>query len=143
MYSILASVVEMSKDGQIVRIDKSDLIPIVFFVFVILIVAMGIFAALYKKRLEHKQIMAAIEKGTPLSDPKPAKNKGPAWIRNLTAGIALLIIAIGFAYMVRKTQSDTGAALAGFIFCGLRVCFLIRRLLLRKANQSNSVTPAR
>ncbi|MHC4457487.1 MAG: hypothetical protein ACYS0I_10425, partial [Planctomycetota bacterium] len=44
-----------------------------------------------KKRLEHKQIMAAIEKGTPLSELRPPKPKGPLWIRSLTAGIALLV----------------------------------------------------
>lgn len=52
----------------------------------------------FKKRLEHKQILAAIEKGTPLSDLvsiKPAKPIGPLWIKNLTAGIALLVIATG------------------------------------------------
>ena len=141
MYSILASAVEMSKDGQIIKIDRTEIVPIAFFVFVIFLFALVIFAALYKKRLEHKQIMAAIEKGTPLSDLKPVKNKCPAWIRNITAGIALLIIAIGFAYMAWKNQSDTGAALAGFIFCGLGVCFLVRGLLLRKTDQSNSATP--
>jgi len=30
----------------------------------------------YKKRLEHKQIMAAIEKGTPLSELRPPKPVG-------------------------------------------------------------------
>lgn len=135
MYSILATGVESVVE---VAVDRSDFIV---FVFVFLVVAMVIFAVLYKIRLEHKQIMAAIDKGMPLSDLKPAKSdlkpvkqKGPAWIRNLTAGIALLIIAIGFAYMAWQNQYDTGAVLAGFIFCGLGVCFLVRGLLLRKVN---------
>jgi len=45
-----------------------------------------------KKRLEHQQILAAIEKGTPLSDLRPIKKRGPAWIRNFTKGIAFIII---------------------------------------------------
>ena len=49
----------------------------------------------FKKLLEHKQIMAAIEKGIPLPELKVAKPAGPAWIKNLTAGITLLIIAGG------------------------------------------------
>jgi len=53
----------------------------------------------YKKRLEHKQIMAAIEKGTPLSELKPAEPIGPLWIKNLTAGIAMIIVGIGLACM--------------------------------------------
>ena len=48
----------------------------------------------YKKRLEHKQIMAAIEKGTPLSEIMPQKKAGPSWINNITGGIAMLIIAV-------------------------------------------------
>jgi len=48
-----------------------------------------------KKRLEHKQIMAAIEKGTPLSELKPVKPTGPLWIKNFTVGIALLIVSVG------------------------------------------------
>ena len=41
-----------------------------------------------KKRLEHKQIMAAIEKGVPSSTITPPKQAGPVWIRNVTAGIS-------------------------------------------------------
>jgi len=52
-----------------------------------------------KKRLEHKQIMAAIEKGTPLSELRPLKPKGLLWIRSLTAGIAFLVISLPFLYM--------------------------------------------
>ena len=51
----------------------------------------------FKKRLEHKQIMAAIEKGTPLSELKPPKPTGPVWIRNITAGVMLILIGAAFA----------------------------------------------
>jgi hypothetical protein len=47
-----------------------------------------------KKRLEHKQILAAIEKGTSLAELKPVKPTGPLWIKNLTAGIAIVWILL-------------------------------------------------
>ncbi|MCJ7728860.1 MAG: hypothetical protein MUO27_03130, partial [Sedimentisphaerales bacterium] len=64
-----------------------------------------------KKRLNHKQVMAAIEKGTPLSDLKylkPLKPTGPLWIKNLTVGIAFLVISAGLVG-------------AGLVCCGGRI----------------------
>lgn len=50
-----------------------------------------------KKRLDHRQIMAAIEKGMPLSEIMPPKPQpsGPAWIRYASIGVALLLIGFG------------------------------------------------
>ena len=84
-----------------------------------------------KKRLEHKQIMAAIEKGTPLSDfipPKP-KPAGPAWIKYVTSGIMLVIIGISFIFFHPTMNPGT------FVFavlCGVGVAMLVRGLLHRK-----------
>ncbi len=82
----------------------------------------------YMKRLEHKQILAAIEKGTPLSDLKPPKQKqnGALWIRNLTFGIALIIIGLAFSF------TGLGNPLVGIVLCGIGVAYLIRGLLYRK-----------
>ena len=92
-----------------------------------------------KKRLEHKQIMAAIEKGTPLSELKPAKPAGPVWIKNLTAGIALLIIAVGLICMrlVQGYDYDEsfGYLLVGLIFFAFGISRLIRGLLQRKTQR--------
>ena len=86
-----------------------------------------------KKRLEHKQIMAAIEKGTPLSEIIPPKPKpaGPAWIKYVSTGIALIIIGLGFTVLKPMHTSHVGA----FIFvvlCGIGAALLIRGLLHRK-----------
>ncbi len=90
-----------------------------------------------KKRLEHKQILAAIEKGTPLSElkpPKPPKPAGPLWIRYLTTGIALIIIASGLFcwFYVRQVDLESGMILAPFIFLAIGIAWLIRGLLYRK-----------
>lgn len=86
-----------------------------------------------KKRLEHKQILAAIEKGTPLSELRPPKPVGALWIKHLTAGIALLVIGIGFG-LVRSSINSTGgtALFIAFVLCAIGIAWLIRGLLYRK-----------
>jgi len=85
-----------------------------------------------KKRLEHKQIMAAIEKGTPLSELRPPKQRqnGALWIRSLTVGVALLII--GLAYLVVGPGPRGPMLFGAFVFCGIGLAWLIRGLLYRK-----------
>jgi len=94
----------------------------------------------FKKRLDHKQIMAAIEKGTPLSDLRPAKPKGPLWIKSLTVGIALLVISLPFLYMflrplIRGDHTHEGRLLPFGIFFAIGIAFFIRGLLQRKTQQ--------
>jgi hypothetical protein len=118
-----------------------------------LIVFLGIFSPLiialliyyFKKRLEHKQIMAAIEKGMPLSELRPVKKPapaGPLWIKNLTAGIAFLVIA-GAIILLRLFYVLRLAGRAGFgdtifflfvaaIFLALGISHLLRGILQRK-----------
>ncbi len=85
------------------------------------------------KRLEHKQILAAIEKGTPLSELKPPKKQqnGALWIRNLTFGIALLIIGLALIVVGPRTIGGPGSFIA-FVFFGVGIAWLIRGLLYRK-----------
>ena len=86
----------------------------------------------FMKRLEHKQILAAIEKGTPLSELKPPKQRqnGALWIRSFTFGIALLFI--GLAYLVVGPGPRGPMLFGAFIFCGIGLAWLIRGLLYRK-----------
>ncbi|MHC4487032.1 MAG: DUF6249 domain-containing protein, partial [Planctomycetota bacterium] len=92
----------------------------------------------FMKRLEHKQILAAIEKGTPLSELKPPKQKqnGVLWIKNLTFGIALLIIGLGLliiCVLVEGTEEGTEQGfMISLILCGVGLAWLIRGLLYRK-----------
>jgi len=91
----------------------------------------------FGKRLEHKQIMAAIEKGTPLSELRSVKPKpvGPIWVKYLSSGV--LILAIGLAFIAaiaagpRMGQSSL-ILFVGLILCGVGIASLIRGLLYRK-----------
>ena len=86
-----------------------------------------------KKRLEHKQIMTAIEKGTPLSEIIPPKPRpaGPAWIKYVSTGIALIIVGLGFTSLNPMHTHEVGA-LIFVILCGIGIAMLIRGLLHRK-----------
>jgi len=91
-----------------------------------------------KKRLEHKQILAAIEKGTSLAKLNPVKPTGPLWIKNLTAGIALLIIAVGLVciQLARGYYFESfGFYLLALILFALGIARLICGLLQRKTEK--------
>ncbi len=123
--------------------------------FIVLIVFVGLaspllilFGGLFyylKKRLEHKQIMTAIEKGTPLSELKPVKKTGPTWIKNLTGGISLLIIAAAIVCLrlvyIACAEADfdqtLGYLFIAIVFFAIGISRLIRGLLQRKAEQQN------
>jgi hypothetical protein len=83
-----------------------------------------------KKRFEHKQIMEAIEKGTPLSELKPPKQNGQLWIKNVTIGVALIIIGFG-AWWTGPGHGGMTAFIALVLF-GVGVAWLVRGLLYRK-----------
>jgi hypothetical protein len=87
-----------------------------------------------KKRFEHKQIMEALEKGTPLSELRVVKPKpvGPIWIKYLSSGV--LILGIGLAFIVAEPWmgSHSPALFVGIILCGVGIASLIRGLLYRK-----------
>lgn len=94
-----------------------------------------------KKRLEHKQIMTAIEKGTPLSEIIPPKPRpaGPAWIRYVSTGIALIIIGVGFTLFDPMNTRYFGMSLF-VILCGIGAAMLIRGLLHRKYYLKNELS---
>jgi hypothetical protein len=69
-----------------------------------------------KKKLEHKTLVAAIEKGVPVSElnlstPKDKKNDGPGWVQDQSKAITLLIIGSGisvaFWFLMRGANMDT------------------------------------
>ncbi len=106
------------------------------------IIAVGVIYYL-KKRLEHKQIMTAIEKGTPLSEIIPPKHKtaprpaGPAWINYVSAGIMLIIIGFGFIFF--DPTRNPGIAIF-MVLSGLGAGLLTRGLLHRKYYLKNGIS---
>jgi len=116
----------------------------VLLIFLGMSIPVIVIAAVYflKKRLEHKQIIAAIEKGTSLSELRPAKPASPVWIKNLTAGITLLIIAAAllFIVLICRGKFDELEDLFGYfvvvaVLFAIGISRFIRGLLQRKTQQ--------
>ena len=92
-------------------------------------------AVVIKRQLEHKQIMAAIQKGIPLSELRPLRQKqnGPAWtwIRRITVGIVLIVI--GLAFIVAGPMVGVAHRLfVGLVLCGIGIASVVRGVLQRK-----------
>ena len=83
-----------------------------------------------RKRLEHRQIMAAIEKGVPLSEIIPPKPQpiGPAWIRYVSGGVAMVIIGLGVIWCGGFDPEFVVA----FVVLGVGAAWLTKGLLHRK-----------
>jgi len=96
----------------------------------------------FGKRLEHKQILAAIEKGTPLSELKPPKKQqnGSLWIKNFTFGIAMMIIGIALMLVGSQTIGSPGGHFLAFVFFGIGVAWTIRGLLFRKYQEKSRLS---
>lgn len=94
------------------------------------IIIIGI-VAIVKKEFEHKQIMAAIQKGIPLSELRPLRQRqnGPAWIRRITVGIVLIVI--GLAFVVVGVHGVPNL-FVGLILCAIGIASVVRGALLRK-----------
>ncbi len=100
----------------------------IFFILIGCAVPIIVVGVVYylKKRFEHKQIMTAIEKGTPLSELRPPKQNGALWIKNLTFGIALIIIGLGIGL------SGRGSGIIGLVLFAIGVAWVVRAWLNRK-----------
>ncbi|MFB0555196.1 MAG: DUF6249 domain-containing protein [Phycisphaerae bacterium] len=87
-----------------------------------------------KKRFEHKEIMEALEKGTPLSELRAVKPKpfGPIWIKYLSSGIIMLAIGLAFILAGPWMGAHSPTMFIGIILCGAGIAWLIRGLLSRK-----------
>jgi hypothetical protein len=125
--------------------EEALIVFIVFASITAIAVVIGL-AVYFAKRLEHKRIMAAIEKGLPLSELVPPKPKpvGPAWIGSLCGGIIVLFIAFGF---LSGGGIWGGEMLVPFVLLGVAVSLIVRAILYRKyylksqATNQNDVPP--
>ncbi|MGA2915650.1 MAG: DUF6249 domain-containing protein [Sedimentisphaerales bacterium] len=113
------------------------------FIMIIAFFALLFWYLLNKKRLEHQQIMAAIEKGTPLSELRPLtqEKKEVDWIKSLTVGIALLLMGSGIIIIMLLTNkcifgdNRVGLFLA-VIFLAVGIARVIRGILRRKYDKA-------
>jgi hypothetical protein len=112
----------------------------------IVIFALPFWYLLSKKRLEHKQIMAAIEKGTPLPELRPIiqQKKEVDWIRSLTTGIALLLIGsgwiimrfIGRGFCFADAEANSGVSLAALVLIAIGIGGIVRGILRQKYDKA-------
>jgi len=115
--------------------DPAIIVFIVFSSMTTVAIVIGLLVY-FGKRLEHKQILAAIEKGVPLSDLKPAKSQpaGPAWIKYLTGGIAIFFIGLAFIAVGPGIGWGYGGPgmFVVLILCGVGLAWMVRGLLYLK-----------
>ena len=116
------------------------------------IIAVGL-AYYFKKKLDHKEILAAIEKGMPLSELKPAKKRiisGPGWIHDLTKGIICLVIGVGLIPIVlhfigpaigESTHLFAILWILPLVFLGNGIGQVISGVLKRKHQKKNTEHP--
>ena len=101
----------------------------------------------FKKKLEHKQVLAAIEKGVPISELNLRKLKakeddqttGPGWVKDITKGITCLIIAVGIGIILycsiilhRGPAHSSLLWIIPIIFFGNGIGLVIRGMMRRK-----------
>jgi hypothetical protein len=115
-----------------------DVLPvfIVFGSIVTIVIVIGLTRYL-AKLLEHKQIMAAIEKGAPLSELRLPRSRpaGTKWIGHLAGGIVMLAIAFAFGFSglpCRLMGGISGKFFVAIILCGVGIASIVRGLLYRK-----------
>lgn len=112
--------------------EEVIIVSIVFTSIIALAIVIGV-VIYFAKRLEHKQILAAIEKGIPPSElrapkPKPADSQ---WIKYLTHGI--VILAVACAFVLSGLPGPRGPMIfVAAILCGVGIAWMIRGLFYRK-----------
>ncbi|PKL46489.1 MAG: hypothetical protein CVV39_07170 [Planctomycetes bacterium HGW-Planctomycetes-1] len=143
---ILALTVDASDGGA--KVDMGNwpfILGALPLVIVIVLIVMLTWYFLNKKRLEHQQILAAIEKGTPLSELRPVKQKGPNWIGNLTVGITFFLMGLGWFILVlldfgntSEAEGGSGLSYAAMAFLAIGIAFIVKGILQRSAEKAMS-----
>ena len=120
--------------------DEVIIVSIVFASMIALAIVIG-FVVYFAKRLEHKQILAAIEKGIPPSKLKApeAKSAGLSWAKHISSGIIVLAVAAAFALSFEElSYVDNGPGIfVAIILFGVGIALIVRGLLYRKYSAYN------
>ena len=94
-----------------------------------------------KARMQHREILAAIEKGMTLPELPLSKPRIPTWITNVAIGTAFIVFSPAFVLVGMgacnevgdmKTTVICGTAMPSLIFFSIGLFFFIRGMLLRR-----------
>jgi hypothetical protein len=130
------------------------LLSAVYLFLILLPIVIILLFFFYKKKLQHQQILAAIEKGLPVTDllvAPPKKETG--WVPNISAGIGLLFVAVAMTIMYFWAELDEkGPAfllVIPVLFAGLGLTRLFRGFFqksgsknVRQVQQKDSLSSA-
>ena len=122
--------------------------------FILLIFVLVFVPSLFvylNRRLDHRQVMAAIDKGIPLSELSRARTRNPSWTRNLSLGVAFLVGSLTCVFfLIATTLRSEGkyfsaSALVGAgVFLSIGIFFIVFALLQRRVakHKNNDDTSA-
>jgi len=117
--------------------DEVIIVSVVFASLIAIAIVIGV-VIYFAKRFEHKQILAAIEKGIPPSKLKSSEFKptGPLWIKHISHGIIVIAVACAFAFGFERfpfhIHRNSPAFFVAAILFGVGIALIIRGLLYRK-----------
>jgi hypothetical protein len=156
MMSLLAKgmVDVTSAGGDHVMVDPMGPIYMgsIYLLLILLPVILILLLVFYKKKLQHQQILVAMEKGLPISDliEKP-RNKEVNWVRSLSAGIGFLFIGLlltaiwGWLYVTGEPRTASIIWLViPILISGWGLIFLTRGILQKnyeKRKQKENAAP--
>ena len=124
----------------------------IYLLLILLPMLLILYLIFYKNKYRHLQILAAMEKGLPITDliAKP-RNREVNWVRSLSAGIGFLFIGLALAgFFVWPRIASVGTRIElpfliiSIVVFGLGLIFLFRGILQRnyeKQKQKENTTP--
>ncbi len=142
---VLAAVVDITggeEGGHVVVDPMGPMAMSALYLFLILLpLLLILLIVFYKKKYQHQQILAAMEKGLPITDlitkPQP-RNREVNWVSNLSAGIGFLFVGLALAgfFVWRNVASGVESLEPKFliipiVIAGLGLIFLFRGILQR------------
>jgi hypothetical protein len=139
-------------DGGHVVIDPPVAIGALYLFVALLPIFIALFIVYHKKRFQHLQILAAMEKGLPITDliAKP-RNREVNWVRSLSAGIGFLFVGLMLTaiwvwlYVMGEPRTTAIVWLViPVVIAGLGLIFLFRGILQKnyeKQKQKENIAP--
>ena len=140
---LLARMVDITgPEGEHFAVDPMGpmLMTAVYLFLVLVPICLILLFFFYKKKLQHQQILAAIEKGHPIEDllAKPAKQE-KGWLSNISAGVGLIFVAIALLILYAPAGVYIGHNLPRnslvvipIVLIGLGITRLIRGIYQKK-----------